>query len=422
MSRLCGLVAVIFLSGAAGAWTSPDFSAIRDARQDRDNNRTAQQRQRLETARMQLATTSKRVGHDDTRYRSLQTELAELAATRDRRLASLGAQQGAVRELFTTARQTAGDLINIVRRSPTQPPQPLLEQELTRLATSSRALDLGALAGLWETLHLTLTDTATQARQELAVQIAPGELALQEVTKIGTVMAVAGDRAVVYDRVASHYRALTGTDRHYRGLATAPASSGNIAIAPFKPFGVIDHENAVLESLREAGPVGALIIALGILGLTVLVLRALLIQRILTNEKLAGVNSGEMRLQQQLEVHRSENSASLAGWLSTCVRRERRRTRWGHTLLSVIIGVAPLLGLLGTVTGMIVTFHSLRLYGGGDPVLMADGIGQALSTTLLGLSVAIPLLIGQRWLLGRATRHIQHLNARVLALIAMRDT
>jgi biopolymer transport protein ExbB len=60
------------------------------------------------------------------------------------------------------------------------------------------------------------------------------------------------------------------------------------------------------------------------------------------------------------------------------------------TLIKIISVVAPLLGLLGTVTGMINTFQAITLFGTGDPKLMAGGISQALVTTVLGLVVAIP--------------------------------
>ena len=56
-------------------------------------------------------------------------------------------------------------------------------------------------------------------------------------------------------------------------------------------------------------------------------------------------------------------------------------------------GIAPLLGLLGTVTGMIQTFQAMMIYGTGDPQLMAGGISVALVTTMVGLIAAIPLLI-----------------------------
>ena len=66
--------------------------------------------------------------------------------------------------------------------------------------------------------------------------------------------------------------------------------------------------------------------------------------------------------------------------------------------------MAPLLGLLGTVTGMINTFQAITLFGTGDPKLMAGGISQALVTTVLGLCVAVPTVLLHTVVAGRAKR------------------
>ena len=78
--------------------------------------------------------------------------------------------------------------------------------------------------------------------------------------------------------------------------------------------------------------------------------------------------------------------------------------------LATMGNIAPLLGLLGTVTGMIETFQSITLFGTGDPKLMSGGISQALITTQLGLAVAIPLVLFHSLLAGRANRLVEHLG------------
>ena len=71
-------------------------------------------------------------------------------------------------------------------------------------------------------------------------------------------------------------------------------------------------------------------------------------------------------------------------------------------VLSVIAQITPLLGLLGTVQGMIKVFNKIVSIGVGDPAQLADGISVALVTTAAGLAVAIPTLIGYHYLMGRA--------------------
>ena len=87
-------------------------------------------------------------------------------------------------------------------------------------------------------------------------------------------------------------------------------------------------------------------------------------------------------------------------------------------LLKIIAVVAPLLGLLGTVTGMINTFQVITLFGTGDPKLMAGGISQALVTTVLGLCVAVPTVLLHTLVQGRAKAVTQILQKRSIGIIA----
>ena len=92
----------------------------------------------------------------------------------------------------------------------------------------------------------------------------------------------------------------------------------------------------------------------------------------------------------------------------------------GIGTIKILSAVAPLLGLLGTVTGMILTFQAITLFGTGDPKLMAGGISQALITTVLGLVCAIPLLLLHNFVSGKSKRLIQILEEQSAGLIAAR--
>ena len=90
----------------------------------------------------------------------------------------------------------------------------------------------------------------------------------------------------------------------------------------------------------------------------------------------------------------------------------------GLSTIKLISGVAPLLGLLGTVTGMILTFQAITLFGTGDPKLMAGGISQALMTTVLGLCVAIPTLLLHSVAASRSREVVQILEEQATGLVA----
>jgi biopolymer transport protein ExbB len=86
--------------------------------------------------------------------------------------------------------------------------------------------------------------------------------------------------------------------------------------------------------------------------------------------------------------------------------------------LGTIAAVSPLLGLLGTVTGMIRTFSALTSGGAGDPAALAGGISEALITTAAGLMVAIPALIGYRYLRGRVDVLVVQMEKEAIGLVA----
>ena len=92
--------------------------------------------------------------------------------------------------------------------------------------------------------------------------------------------------------------------------------------------------------------------------------------------------------------------------------------RKGLQVIKVLAAVAPLMGLLGTVTGMIGTFQAITLFGTGDPKLMAGGISQALITTVLGLCAAIPLLLSHSFLSSRVMLLSKLIGEQSLTILA----
>ena len=104
--------------------------------------------------------------------------------------------------------------------------------------------------------------------------------------------------------------------------------------------------------------------------------------------------------------------------MGECVLREVPGINRHLPLLRIIAAVAPLMGLLGTVTGMIITFQAITLFGAGDPRLMAGGISQALITTVLGLTVAIPTLLLHNIVQTRAQALTDILQHEAVAVVA----
>ena len=122
-----------------------------------------------------------------------------------------------------------------------------------------------------------------------------------------------------------------------------------------------------------------------------------------------------------LKVHEDNptmDTETLELKLAEGILKETPKLESGLTLLKIIAAVAPLMGLLGTVTGMIITFQAITIFGAGDPKAMAGGISSALVTTVLGLLVAIPTVLLHTFVNGRAQRIIHVLQEQTTGIIA----
>ncbi len=120
------------------------------------------------------------------------------------------------------------------------------------------------------------------------------------------------------------------------------------------------------------------------------------------------------------EENREADYETLELKLDEVVLRESSQIGRLLWLVKVVSAVAPLLGLLGTVTGMIQTFQAITLFGAGDPKMMAGGISEALVTTMLGLTVAIPLVLLHAAIASNAKGVVEVLDEQSAGLVALR--
>jgi biopolymer transport protein ExbB len=113
---------------------------------------------------------------------------------------------------------------------------------------------------------------------------------------------------------------------------------------------------------------------------------------------------------------RHEDRETQENILQEAILREVPRLERFLAILAILGAVAPLLGLLGTVTGMIDTFRVITLYGTGDPKMMSGGISEALITTELGLAVAIPIMLFHTFLSRRVDSLVGDMEEKAVAL------
>ena len=156
----------------------------------------------------------------------------------------------------------------------------------------------------------------------------------------------------------------------------------------------------LMERIHQGGVIGYLIIFIGVFGILFAIVRSAMLavhmRRITLQHQDIDHPQGNNalgRIAQTYQQNADMDPEAREDRVHEAISEELPRLNWGLNMLRVLAAVAPLLGLLGTVTGMIQTFQAITLFGTGDPRMMAGGISQALVTTALGLSAAIPILL-----------------------------
>jgi len=189
-------------------------------------------------------------------------------------------------------------------------------------------------------------------------------------------------------------------------------------------LGLLIQAPSLIERIQQGGLVGYVIIVLGLLGAVVALERlfslGLASRGIKVQLKSATADRGNA-LGRILAVYESNGSAdheTLERKLDEAILREVPVLERWQGWIKVLAAVAPLLGLLGTVVGMIRTFQAITLFGTGDPKLMAGGISQALVTTVLGLVVAIPLVLLHSLVVSRSRTLVEILEEQSAGIIA----
>ena len=199
-----------------------------------------------------------------------------------------------------------------------------------------------------------------------------------------------------------------------------------MAVDPSKGqiLGLLIQTPGIGERINQGGFVGYLIILIGLLGVAMSLWRMKYLKDegdAINRQLKSSEPSNDNSLGRILSIYRENQGIdpeTLDLKVDEAILREVPQLEKYHSIIKVFAAVAPLMGLLGTVVGMIVTFQALTLFGTGDPKLMAGGISQALVTTMLGLIVAIPLVFLHSVLTSWSTSLIEILEEQSAGLIA----
>jgi len=369
---------------------------------------------------------------------ALERRSAELEATFDvneKDLAALEIQMrerlGALGELLGVVRTVAADASGTVGSSITSAQLPGRDKFLEEIGASKEIPTIENLRELWFHLQQEATESGKVAKFQAPVVTAGGAIETKAVVRAGVFNAISEGNYLTWNPDTQN---LVELPKQHAGQHTATAAALTDATSGMVGFAMDPSKGQILsllievpsflERIQQGGIVGTIIMTLAAFGilLSIIQFTYLLIQGQKVNSQLKNTSADEGnalgRVMSVYDSNRSEDVETLELKLDEAILKETPPLERFLTTVKVLSVVSPLLGLLGTVTGMIQTFQAITLFGAGDPKLMAGGISVALVTTMLGLYSAIPLVLLHSFLKGRSDK-IQHvLEEQAAGMIA----
>ncbi len=344
---------------------------------------------------------------------------------------------GDLKELFGVLQQAAGDARGNFDASVTQVQFPERSAWLTEFAqkmgSTNRMPTLAEIERLWFELQREMTESAKVSKFTTSVVNANGEEEQREVVRIGLFNVISGNKYLEYIPESGRLVELQRQPAaryisRANELANADSGLHAFSVDPTRGqlLGLLVQSPSLMERIDQGQQVGYTIIVLGVIGLLIAIWRliSLTVTSAAVRSQTRNLNNpGNNPLGRVLKVAVDNPTVDVEGLelkLGEAILKEVPKFSTMLPFLKIIAVVAPLLGLLGTVTGMIITFQAITLYGAGDPKLMAGGISTALVTTVLGLVVAIPMVFLHTLVAGRAKRLTQILQEEAAGMLSER--
>jgi biopolymer transport protein ExbB len=422
--------------------------------QERQLAQEREQRFRAEMQRMERQATEaqQRRNAAEARSNALDRQWNENEQTIAETNSLLAERQGNLGELFGVTRQVAGDAATMLSQSMISAQYAVAPQEeeraafLRRLAGATALPSIDELERLWYEMLREMTDSAKVVKFRATVTERDDELTEdqdesqareeRDVVRVGPFTASSNGEYLGYvpsERVFTRLngelasdmqaigRALQGAspDAGYQRALVDPASGALLGVYVERP--------SMWGRIESGEVVGYVIIFVGGLGVLLALFQGtyLMITRLGVRAQLRNLNNptpnnplGRVLLAFRGDGRAIQNAELAELRISEAVLREIPRLERFQSFLRLAVAAGPLLGLIGTVIGMIITFRAIVASGTSDPRLMAQGIGQAMIATVLGLGIAIPLLFINAGLAAMSRSVTQILDEQSQALLA----
>jgi biopolymer transport protein ExbB len=351
--------------------------------------------------------------------------------------AELEKRAGDLTEVFGVVRQVANDFSSVMRSSLVTAQYPDREAFLSKLVTPKSMPAIQDLERFWFELQREMTESGAVVKYKAKIVTPQGSPIEATVTRVGAFTASTDGQFLQY---IPSQKELAIVARQPGGQFKKVADTFENSIDAVSPA-IVDPTRGVMLSIYAQKPnlvervnrgesVGYIIILVGVVGTALAIyqlLYLLAVKRKVTQQLASVVTpSADNPLGRVLAVFRGdaeqlEAEADIVELrISEAVLKEVPKLERFQAFLRLAVAAGPLLGLIGTVIGMIITFQSITESGSSDPKLMAAGISQAMIATLLGLGIAIPLLFMNAWLATISRSIVQVLDEQSTGLVAER--
>jgi len=387
-----------------------------------ERNRRAEM---LANAKAELARENARANQLSAQFDANEKKLVELQAALDAKLGNLG-------EMFGVVRQVAGDFASVAYNSMISAQYPEREAFARKLSESKSLASIEELERFWFEMQREMTESGRVAKFQATVVSPEGVAEKQPVVRIGGFTASTDEGFVTYLPGQKEFAVLSRqpASRYVEPNVDLLDETSGYHKATLDPtrgtlLSVLVQTPKLGEQIKFGGLVGYLILVIGAIGLIMAAVRFFVLSAIgskVARQRKDSANAREDNpLGRVLAVYYKEPNVdhdTLQLRLDEAVLKEIPALETWLPAIKMIAAVGPLMGLLGTVTGMILTFQQITLFGTGDPKIMADGISQALVTTVMGLVVAIPMVLIHAYLAGRSKNIVQILDEEAAGIIA----
>ncbi|CAM3353201.1 MotA/TolQ/ExbB proton channel family protein [Vibrio cholerae] len=343
---------------------------------------------------------------------------------------TLRLETGSLGEMFGVVRQNAKELQSELDQSVTGVEPRVHQQSIDDVVAAKTLPSMAQLRGLWQAMSEEIRASGQVQTTEIQWLNGQGETQTVPALRLGSLGLISEQGYVKWDNArqqALSYQQLPSdfpTFSHIRTLVDGDVVTMNVDPSRGVLLEQLALTPTLSQRLQAGGVIGNVILVLLGVGLIIALYRGAILATLRQKIKAQLKNPeqpGNNPLGRILAVYNKEQQRSVEALelrLLEAVVDEQNHLETGLSMLKLLAALAPMLGLLGTVTGMIETFQVITQFGNGDPKVMAGGISMALVTTVEGLIAAIPLLLAHNILSAQAEAIRNILEKQGIGLVA----